>query len=1082
MSRLVTLAVLTCFAAGWWMGPLTYPAAGQENQPAEQPKSSPEALRIYADAANFQNNKAYELGAEEWEKFLQRFPKDPLAAKAQYYAGVCRLQLKQYPQAIAHFEAAVANYPKFELAEDARFNLAAAQYTIAGLETTPADKKQELYAGAAAAYAALIEQFPEGKYTDRALFWRGEALYRLDKKREAIDAYAKLVADHPKSSLRADGLYVLGVTHEELSQYAEAGKVYDTFLAEFPNHELTNEIRMRKAETLLQAGQLAEAEKLFAAVAALQNFPQADHALFRQAFAVARQNRFVDAANLYGTIPSKFPQSTYVNEARLEAARAYYRGERYDLAAPWLQKVIETNKKDAPEAAHWLARIYLRQGEPQKASDLAAATLPEAQDSPYLAALKMDQAEGLLETADGKEQALGLFLSIAQEHAESKYAAAALYNAAYTAMTLGRHEESLKLSQDFLKKFPDDRLAPDVRYIAAESQLQLRNYDAAVQMFSELSAAGGEHPDLPLWRLRWGYALYLQKKYQETIDAITPLLNTFQKPEDVAETQFLIGASQFYLDRPADAASALTASIQAAPKGRRADEALMLLSRSYRAQNQLDQAKSIITRLIQEFPQSVLLDQAHYRLGEYHYASNQFDAAVQEYDKVLANHPDSIYAPYALYGKGWSLLQAKDYEKASATLDQMVTKYEQHPLRAEALFARAMSRRQTGDQAGAIEDITAYLSAGGNQEHRLEALYERGLAEMSLNQYADAAKTFQTILTEKPDYAAADKALYQLAWAYKSAGDNEQAIANFARLAQEHPESPLTPEAHFHLGEKAYDEQQYDEAAKAYALAKQKAQRADLKERAIYKLGWTRYQQKDYKAALAEFDEQRKAFPQGALAGEAQFMKAESLFKLEDYAKALPEYQAALAQPVADETIESLLRLHAAQSAGQLKQWQESLKHLEALIKKFPQTPYLAEALYERGFAKQNLNQLDAALADYEQAAEQSRGAVGARARFMRGEVLFTQKNYDEAVKEFLRVMFGFGGAQAPDEVKSWQAKSGYEAARCRDVQIGLARTPAEKAKALEEAKRYYSYVVQQHPNSNLVPAAKKRLDELQKL
>ncbi len=1082
MSRFVTLAVLACFSAGWWMGPMARLAPAQEKQPAEQPKSSPEALRVYADAANFQNNGAFELGAEEWEKFLQRFPKDPLAGKAQYYAGVCRLQLKDYPKAIAHFEAAVANYPKFELAEDARFNLAAAQYTTAGLEATPAEKKEELYSGAAAAYGALVEQFPEGKYTDRALFWRGEALYRLGKKPEAIAAYTKLVADHPKSGLRADGLYVLGVTHEELGQHAEAGKVYDTFLAEFPEHELTNEIRMRKAETLLQAGQLAESEKMFATVAALENFPQADHALYRQALAVARQDRFVDAANLYGAIPSKFPQSMYVNEARLEAARAYYRGEKYDLAVPWLQKVMETNKQDAPEAAHWLARIYLRQGEPQKAIDLAAATLPEAQDSPYLAALKMDQAEGLLETAEGKEKALTLFTSIAAQHAESEYAASALYNAAFTAMSLGRHEESLKLAQEFMQKFPEDRLAPDVRYIAAESQLQLRNYDAAIKAFSELSAAGGEHPDLPLWRLRWGYALYLQKKYQETIDAVTPLLKTFQKPEDVAEAQFLIGASQFYLDHHAEAAPALAAAVEATPKGRRADESLLLLSRSYRAQNQLDQAKTAVTRLIQEFPQSALLDQAHYRLGEYHYVVNQYGEAVKEYDAVLANHPESIYAPYALYGKGWALLQAKDYEKAAEALGQMVAKYDEHPLRAEALFARAMSRRQTGDQAGAVEDITAYLAAGGNQEHRLEALYERGLAEMSLNQHAEAAKTFQTILTEKPDYASADKALYQLAWAHKSAGDNEQAITHFAKLAQAHPESPLAPEANFHLGEKQYDDQKYDEAAKSYTVAKQKAERGDLKERAIYKLGWANYQQKDYKAALAEFDEQLKTYPQGSLAGEGQFMKAESLFKLEDYANALPAFQAALAKPVADENIESLLLLHAAQTAGQLKQWDESLKRLETLVTKYPESPYLAEALYERGFAKQNLNQLDAALADYEKAAEQSRGAVGARARFMRGEVLFTQKNYDEAVKEFLRVMFGFGGQQAPADVKSWQAKSGYEAARCRDVQINAAKTPAEKAKALEEAKRYYAYVVQQHPDSTLVAAAKKRLDELQKL
>ncbi len=62
-------------------------------------KSSPEALTMYADAANYQNNGAYELAAEEWSRFVARFGEDPLAAKAQHYRGVCLQQLKQYAEA-----------------------------------------------------------------------------------------------------------------------------------------------------------------------------------------------------------------------------------------------------------------------------------------------------------------------------------------------------------------------------------------------------------------------------------------------------------------------------------------------------------------------------------------------------------------------------------------------------------------------------------------------------------------------------------------------------------------------------------------------------------------------------------------------------------------------------------------------------------------------------------------------------------------------------------------------------------------------------------------------------------------------
>src|SRR4051812_25661366 len=67
------------------------------------PGSSSEAVLAYRDAANFQNNGAFDIAAEEWQNFLKRFPNDPLAAKAQHYLGVCQLQLKQHEAAAASF-------------------------------------------------------------------------------------------------------------------------------------------------------------------------------------------------------------------------------------------------------------------------------------------------------------------------------------------------------------------------------------------------------------------------------------------------------------------------------------------------------------------------------------------------------------------------------------------------------------------------------------------------------------------------------------------------------------------------------------------------------------------------------------------------------------------------------------------------------------------------------------------------------------------------------------------------------------------------------------------------------------------
>jgi len=215
-------------------------------------------------------------------------------------------------------------------------------------------------------------------------------------------------------------------------------------------------------------------------------------------------------------------------------------------------------------------------------------------------------------------------------------------------------------------------------------------------------------------------------------------------------------------------------------------------------------------------------------------------------------------------------------------------------------------------------------------------------------------------------------------------------------------------------------------------------------------------------------------------------MKAQCLFKLTRYEEAYAAFQ------VADEAIQSakdvstqikvLTLLHGAQSASQLEKWDESRVLLDRILGEYAESAHVAEAFYERGYAHQKLGKVNEALEDYEVAATTSRGETGARARFMVGQIHFSNKAYNKAVKSFQRVMFGFGGENASAEVKPWQARSGFEAARCAEVQIKLEKAPERKAKLLNEAKKWYGFVVNKHPDSELIDEAQKRLKSLGQL
>src|SRR6478752_5459152 len=131
-SKWANLGLAMVLGAGLLANPFSVgKVTAQEAAKEKAATSSEEAKKSFADAATLQNNNAFDVAIEEWEKFLKNFAKDPLAPKAQHYLGACQLQLKQYDKAAAAFQGVIANNPKFDLIEDSYINLGSSQYALA---------------------------------------------------------------------------------------------------------------------------------------------------------------------------------------------------------------------------------------------------------------------------------------------------------------------------------------------------------------------------------------------------------------------------------------------------------------------------------------------------------------------------------------------------------------------------------------------------------------------------------------------------------------------------------------------------------------------------------------------------------------------------------------------------------------------------------------------------------------------------------------------------------------------------------------------------------------------------------------
>jgi cellulose synthase operon protein C len=1068
------------------------PPAQKQTPPAkltEAQKAAQAVLNAYTDAANFQNNAVYPQAIEAWKKFLKSFPNDTLASKARHYLGICYLQIEKpdYDKAIQYLREAL-NDENLEVREECLVKLGQALYD-SGIQADGDAKKKKL-AEASKVFGTFLEKFSDGSYADLALYYAGDAEYQLGRLDKAANLYRRLAEQESmaKSELRPDAIFALGVVYEDQNQPKLAIESFESFLKSYGKHRLSRDTRLRLAERYLSADRPRDAAALLKQLAGSKEGELQDYILYRYGFALAKDGKFAESSEVYQQLSERFPKSQYAAGSSLAAGQTLMREKKYDEAKAFFLRLLPLHNENSSEAAHLLCQIAMLQGKPAEAASVARDAITWSSKSPKLAALKMDLAEALAAMPDGQAEAKSLFEQIAVDYNKDPIAPRAAYNAAFASMQAGALADAKRWGEAFAKQYPQDPLAPDVAYIVAESTMQLGQHAEAATAFEQLLKSQKDNPSAEAWELRLGHAYYMGNIYDKLHSRMLNLVAASKSPETQAEGYFLIGAGLLKQEKFDESEKALHRSLEASSKWASADEALLILSQSQLKAGKTDEARTTLDRLRQEHPQSRFANQAEFRIGQLSAASGDFKGALASYQRVLDSDKDKSLKDLATYGKAWVLMQQERFEEAIKFLDPLTSDNNQESVASEAILAKAICFRNLDKRKESIAILEKIVNDRKTKIPLSKSLYELGLSYLENGDFAKAAASFDRLLKEFPNLDDMDKILYEYAWTMKEQKQIPEAMSLFEKLSSSFPKSPLAAEAEYHMGQQAYEEGNYAKATAAYSKAINQTDDKALLEKSLYKLGWSYFQLQDFSKAAAQFAKQLETVPKSVLALEAGFMHAESIMKTDNHAQAFDLYQQARkaiessddAEKVSQQ-VRTLTYLHGAQSALELKKWKESDEWLNTMLKKFPDSDFAPTAKYEKAFVAQSTGKLTDALKLYEEVADNNRNAIGARSRFMMGELHFGEKEFGEAIQEFEKVIYGFGEKKAPNDVKNWQCRAAYEAGRCSEFLIGkLAGN--QRAEAIKLAKKFYQIVLDDHATHELAPLAQVRITELKQL
>ena len=217
---------------------------------------------------------------------------------------------------------------------------------------------------------------------------QADAIYEIPERRaEARQLYAALAAKYPRDPIAPQALYMAGYAALAQGDYPAAAKQADAFLAAHAGHELVPDVTYVSAESKLQIGRFAEAEKLYAQL--LEKYPQhadADFWKVRRGTSLHLQKKYPEVIASLQPLLAELRNPDALAEAHFLIGSSQVEQEQFAEAAKSLEASLAAQPKwrQADEVLLVLAQAYHRQSNDQKAREMLRRLIAEFPGSKLL--------------------------------------------------------------------------------------------------------------------------------------------------------------------------------------------------------------------------------------------------------------------------------------------------------------------------------------------------------------------------------------------------------------------------------------------------------------------------------------------------------------------------------------------------------------------------------------------------------------------------------------------------------------------------------------------------------------------------
>jgi len=780
-----------------------------------------EAAAMYSQlTAKFPNDKLmadalYALGVAQEELgrpaeagksyalFLKNFAESPLAAEVTVRQAAALSQLKQYAEAAALYASVPAKWPQSKLLAVANLaggkcyylagNFAEArkllgQALAAGGESTGEAAhwlvrsllKEGKPAEAAAAAEKLLPKVGDGPQAAQLLLDQADAVYEVPERRgDAAALYAALAAKYPQEPTTPQALYMAGFMALGKADYQTALKHAMAFMTAYPNHELSADANYVAAESRLQLGRFADAEKLFAQL--VQKYPShtdVEAWKVRRGLSLYLQKKYAETVALLQPMLTELRTPDALAEAQYLLGGSQVEQKQFDAAVKSLEASLTAQPKwrQADETLLLLAQAYNAQQKARQAKAALSRLIAEFPASRLLDRAHYRLGEYAFATADYPAAAAEYQL-VVEKWPAGTLAPHALYGLGWAKLNQNDHAGAEKTFDSLVQKYPDHKLVPRARYGRAMARYQLKNFAQAV-------------------------------------DDAQALLAADPTPVEKSDARYLLGLCQAALQKHADAAATFQTLLKDDPKYAGADKVRYELAWALKQQEKEKESADAFTQLAAQSPDSPLAAEAQYHVGEFAYKSGEFKNAAAAYYASLQKAGKTELGEKAAHKLAWSYFRIDDLADARQTFSYQRATWPNGPLAADAAFmeAECLFKQKKFDEA-----LAAYgqVKNPAGKDFQVLALLHAGQAAGQLKQWDKSLQWLDACVAQFPDSSYLPEALCEQGWAKQNLGKTDEALALYEKVIGK-TNREVAARAQFMIGEIQFQQKNHAEAVKSF--------------------------------------------------------------------------------------------------------------------------------------------------------------------------------------------------------------------------------------------------------------------------